>query len=130
VKYLLLAGVLVACSPSARNIQIATANAVAVAANQAAPLIVAEYRKAGAKCIDDATNITEADVCMTQLESRYSNVRIAWMGMRRTQAEWADALKKSDPKISDYMVSMEHAYCDLIHEVPSVPAVPGLACQP
>lgn len=117
-----------ACSPSARNIQVQTANAVAVAANKAAPLIVEEYRKAGVACVDNSETILGADVCLTQLESKYGKVKIAWMGMRRAQIEWADALKSGSPKISDFMIGMEHAYCDLVHEMPTLPTVPGLSC--
>ncbi len=119
---------LAACSPSARNIQVQTANAVAVAANKAAPLIVEEYRKAGVDCVDNSETILDADVCLTQLENKYSKVKIAWMGMRRAQIEWADALKSGSPKISDFMIGMEHAYCDLVHEMPTLPTVPGLSC--
>ncbi len=127
MRWLLLLA-LVSCSPSARNIQVQTANAVAVAANKAAPLIVEEYRKAGVNCVDKAETLLDADVCLTQLESKYGKVKIAWMGMRRAQIEWADALKSGSPKISDFMNGMEHAYCDLVHEMPKLPTVPGLSC--
>lgn len=127
MKWLLFLA-LVSCSPSARNIQVQTANAVAVAANAAAPLIVAAYKKEGVACIDDSPTLVEADACLTKLEFKYGKVRIAWMGMRRAQLEWSEALERSDAKISDYMVSMEHAYCDLSKELPSVPKVPGLTC--
>ncbi len=124
----LLAIAAVACSPSTRTLQIQTANAVATAANAAGPLIVAEYQKEGDACIDNAATMLVADVCLTKLESKWVHVRLGWGHMRQAQADWADALKKSDPKIADYMTYMTQAFCALRQDVPTLPAVPGLVC--
>lgn len=121
------------CGASSRQTQATVADVVGQTANAAAPVLVAEYKRALVSCLDDADDRPSYAVCRAQVDHDWTRVRLAWGHLRTLQADYATALEKGTLDIVAYAQDLRIAYCDFRADVPKrvlakVPDLPGLPC--
>ncbi len=104
-----------ACSPAARQVQAVAANTLALAANDAGPLLVAAERAEGDRAIDSAPDKASALVALAAVRSKWAPVWDRWAAVRAAQAAWATALEtKATPEdIAKAAGALRDAYCAL-----------------
>ncbi len=121
------------CGSGSRQVQATVADAVAQAANVAAPVLVEEYRRALWVCLDASTDRPSYDVCRAKVDHDWTRVRLAWGHLRMAQDSYATALEKGTVTLEDYARGLRVAYCEFRADVPrlalpKVPELPGLPC--
>lgn len=121
------------CSPSAIQIEAATANAVALAANSALPLLAEAFRQDGLSAIADVKarggTADEARAAVAAVEAKWAPVWRGWAALRIAEDAWATALEQGGDTAAA-LAAVRLAYCGLLSEWPSsVPKlVPMVAC--
>ncbi len=143
-------GVLVACSPTALQLQAQLANGVALAANRGLPSLVQQYAAEGAAAIDAAPDQAAATHALEAVTERWRAVwgdcgtaaiagcqGGAWRVLQLAQATWADAIDRgrdggvSAADLAPLAGRLLDAYCALRSALPpgaTLPDVPVLAC--
>jgi len=117
-------------SSSSRQVQAKAANAIAVAANQAASLLVDQYRKELGKCLAFDTRL-EFAMCVGKVNNDWARVRADWADLADLQNQWATALEKGSSEVEVYAQAVLKAYCDIAPDLPpgiALPAVAGVVC--
>lgn len=138
------------CTQSALQTQIRAANVVALAANEALPAMIAQYRADGLAAIAAAPDRPAAERALAETRSRWHSVwgtcdgeplacrDGAWPALRAAHDAWAAALERyvSGAPLDvaaaiDFATRLRAAYCNLRGALPAsvrLPDVPGATC--
>jgi hypothetical protein len=118
---------LVSCTPSARQIQAQTANALAVSANASLPVVVEQFRQDSLRAIDQSKTEPEARQKLAAIDARYEPIWKAWEALRLAQDGWATVLENGLDTLAAFL-SLKGAYCGLLSlwpkEIPAIPLAP------
>lgn len=114
----------IGCGDVGRQIQIRTANATAVGANAALPMLVDRYRSESLAAIDRAETREVAEAKLSAIDRQWDPIWEAWDALATAQDAWASSLE-SDGDTAAALAALRIAYCGIRNLWPSsIPAIP------
>lgn len=119
------------CTDPAKQLQIRTADAVAVGANDALPALVSSYKSQGDAVIANATSREAAEAGIAKVKEDWAPVWQAWDTLAAAHGVYATALE-SDGDIGAALEGMRVAWCGLRavwpEHIPAIPLLP-IKCE-
>lgn len=85
---------LMACAPSARQMQAMFVNQVAINANATLPVLLEAYEREGSRAIAASRSREEALVALERVEQRWKPVWASWESLRVASDVYASALER------------------------------------
>lgn len=114
---------LVGC-PDAHQIQVQTANSIAIASNAALPTLVGEYKQQGVTAINLSKTEEEATKKILAIQEKWQPIWKAWETLRVAHSAWADVLESNGDWLAS-LLALKNAYCGLLLVWPKeIPAIP------
>ena len=120
---------LVGC-PQIDQVQVQTANSIAMAANASLPILVSEYRQQGVTEINLSKTEEEATRRVLVVEQKWQPVWKAWETLRLAHDVWAEVLEARGDALAA-LLAFKNAYCGLMKTWPAeIRAIPmaGIVC--
>jgi len=117
----LFAVTLTCCAP---RLEAQTANAMAIAANAALPMLVDQYKAEGIEAIDAAASKDQALAELAVVRERWRTVWQAWDAVQAAHDAWATSIEQGVGSAKS-QEAMRTAYCNLLELWPKgLPAMP------
>jgi hypothetical protein len=130
--FALVAAGALGCANPALQIQAATADSVAEAANSALPILVQRYREEGFRELErlkaeGGANQDDANAALEVVKAKWKPIWDAWEALSIAQDAWATALETGGDT-GPALKALKKAYCELRgvwpEDIPAVPLAP------